>query len=379
MIRLLKKLYSFHYKFCITTPKSDDIIIFDKEGSSEIAKYIIKQELNFNVYDHKVIKIYINIKFLFKYISNLLSRWDNTCSASNNMYIKYIVTEIMFIQPKIVITYNDDNYIYHKIKKILSNIKFIAIQNGLREKVISSKILHEINHDDLYCYGSSDNERFNNLGWNINNLYPVGSLRAGIAYSKYHDEQIEYDIAYISEYHSDDNYQADVDWLERHYKIDNIFSEIVNNNDYSIVVLLGTKNKKEKEYYNTLFNGNVSFSDPNKYLDSYRFIFKSKLIIGFCSTLLVESVGLDKKVLAIDIDKNTEDSSTFFSYNELKHYYSTIEELKNHIDGLLHLSYKEYKNNMKTVKKSVMNLDIKKPPHLVISNSIHQILKSYEL
>ena len=34
---------------------------------------------------------------------------------------------------------------------------------------------------------------------------------------------------------------------------------------------------------------------------------------------------------------------------------------------------------MKTVKKSVMNLDAKKPPHLVISNSINQILKSYEL
>ena len=110
-----------------------------------------------------------------------------------------------------------------------------------------------------------------------------------------------------------------------------------------------------------------------------RFIFKSNLVIGFCSTLLVESVGLDKKVLAIDIDKNTKESSTFVSYNELKHYYSNTKELRRHIEDILHLSYKEYKSNMKTVKKSVMNLDAKKPPHLVISNSINQILKSYEL
>ena len=114
---------------------------------------------NTKVYDLKEFTIYFNINFILKFLKNLTNTYVNNCSFIKKIYIIYIKTEIEFIDPQIIITYNDDNYIYHDLTYIINNRTFIAIQNGLREKFIRNRIKHNINHDYLYCFGLVDRKK----------------------------------------------------------------------------------------------------------------------------------------------------------------------------------------------------------------------------
>ena len=85
------------------------------------------------------IYLYINFKFIYYYLRNIFEYWFIQKSIMNNLYIIYISSEIELINPKIIITYNDDNLIYHSLIKMIKNTKFIAIQNGLREKFVKEE------------------------------------------------------------------------------------------------------------------------------------------------------------------------------------------------------------------------------------------------
>ena len=47
-----------------------------------------------------------------------------------NYYIEYI----KICNPKILITFIDNNLIFYKLKKYFPNIYFISVQNGIRTK-----------------------------------------------------------------------------------------------------------------------------------------------------------------------------------------------------------------------------------------------------
>ena len=150
------KLRSFKFIFQLFIPNKNKILIFDKEGSDDLDKYVLSDIQNNKVYDLEIITIYFNIKFIIKFLKNIFYTHVNDCSFIKKIYIIYIKTEIEFIDPQIIITYNDDNSIYHELTYIINNRTFIAIQNGLREKFIRDRIKHNINHDYLYCFGLKD-------------------------------------------------------------------------------------------------------------------------------------------------------------------------------------------------------------------------------
>ena len=110
MEEIMKKI-NIIYRWLL--PKKTNILIFSREGSDEIAKYVLRDISDYAIYDHDNLSIFFNIFFISKYIKNIFNTNLKDVSLLKSLYLIYIKAEIQFIKPKIIITYNDDNYIYH--------------------------------------------------------------------------------------------------------------------------------------------------------------------------------------------------------------------------------------------------------------------------
>ena len=369
------KLQSFKFIFQLFIPNKNKILIFDKEGSDDLIQYVLPDIKDNKVYDLKIITIYFNIKFIFKFLKNIFNTHVNNCSFIKKIYIIYIKTEIEFIDPQIIITYNDDNSIYHELTYVIKNRAFIAIQNGLREKFIRERIKHNINHEYLYCFGLNDREKNISTNWLVKNLQPVGSLRAGIALSKFNSLKKKYDICLISEYeprkrNNPDNHHWNDHWL----LVTEIMSELFRKRNYRIITALnGHGGISERDYFQSILPSNVVFTNPNTKFDSYRAIMESNITVGFCSTLLLESLALNSKALQVNTAK---DNSYFEFDSKFIHEYSQIDQLEMRIDELISIPYDSYRKSIKNLIPEYMNIDENNLPQTQINQNIKEILLS---
>ena len=69
-----------------------------------------------------------------------------------------------------------------------TTFKFMAIQNGLREKYHLKQIINkDVSHDIYFCFGESDIDKIKSYDWDVKESIPIGSLRAGISLEKFRD------------------------------------------------------------------------------------------------------------------------------------------------------------------------------------------------
>ena len=118
------------YKFF--KPIQKKILLFDK-NSTIFFNYLKKKD--FSLLNLEIeINVFVLTKLLFKFKPvNLM-----------NYYIEYI----KICNPKILITFIDNNLIFYKLKKYFPNIYFISVQNGIRTKYFFEKLSKE---NDLEC------------------------------------------------------------------------------------------------------------------------------------------------------------------------------------------------------------------------------------
>ena len=367
------KLKNIKFFFRLFVPDKNKILIFDEEGSEDLVQYVLTDVKNTKVYDLKTLTIYFNINFILKFLKNLMNTYISNCSLIKKFYIVYIKTEIDFIDPQIIITYNDDNSIYHDLTYVINNRTFMAIQNGLREKFIRDRIKHNINHDYLFCFGLNDREKNKSTNWLVKNLRPVGSLRVGIALSKFNSIKKQYDICLISEYeprkkNDPDNHHWNDHWL----LVTEIMAELLRKRNYRIIVALnGHGGIRERDYFQSILPFNPVFTNPNTKLDSYRAIMESDITVGFCSTLLLESLALNSKALQI----NTAQDNSYFEFDsKFIHEYSQINQLESRIDELMSIPYDSYRKSIKDLIPEYMNIDENNLPHTQINQNIKEIL-----
>ena len=82
-----------------------------------------------------------------------------------------------------------------------TTFKFMAIQNGLREKYHLKQIINkDVSHDIYFCFGESDIDKIKSYDWDVKESIPIGSLRAGISLEKFRDVKKIYDLCYVSEW-----------------------------------------------------------------------------------------------------------------------------------------------------------------------------------
>jgi len=363
----IKRLLSLNYKFAFLRPNFSEVIIFDKTGSDEIKKHIIDESISYKIYDYTCITIYLNLFFIAQYFFNIFKFCKSINSLPRDLYITYIATELQILNPKVIITFNDENIIYHKLIDFLPNIKFFAIQNGLRENYHKKhRIHHEIKHDYYFCFGEHDIKKHRANKWILRKPFPIGSLRAGIALEKYGDCIKKYDICLLSEYFIVKNI-VDKKWIEFSRLVNKSIAQFYKKNDIKLIIALRDNSDDEREYFNSLFGKGVSYSVADSNYRNYKSVLESKLTIGFASTLLLESLALNTKVLSID----PSGCDDYFDFdNNIRYKYSNYDDLEKKISELIMEPYSVHKNNVERSSKSAMNLDENNLPHIFIKNMV---------
>jgi surface carbohydrate biosynthesis protein len=352
------------------------VIIFDRLSGEYLLDFF--QEKDFFIIDvpgerRNVQNLYFSFP-IFKSICFEIIR--------GNLTLCYWIALIKQINPKLVITFSDNNYDFHKISKILDKkYKFISIQNAYRdESYLSEEKAKKIFIQNYLCFGKQTVSHLSDLGFNIKNFYVTGSLRQCLAekeiINNLQDEK--YDLGLISENIPDKN---DPVKNERILSL-KIIAENVKKytSDYNLntVILLKRdpdtkRGKQEINFYKEIFsNTKITFRDTKKnQFSNYYTAYNCNIVIGSRSTLLLEVLSKGKKILVC----NYKDQSNFKMNAQRKYNrYTELNPLinknkiistndldymnfKKKLDYLTSIDMKDYKNSLKGLQDYMLVYD----------------------
>ena len=320
-------------KFEIFKPKKSDILLYDTNMVSEFSNFINKK---FTILQVRPLKIN-----LFILLNVFIKR------GFNNIKINYFAGYINFVNPKIVVTFNDVDPNFYKLNKYLSSkIKMIAIQHSTKIKenfkhFSNSKIEFKNNYNVLF---SKNYSKIYSKYIRSNN-YICGSFRNN--FFKKNKLKKRKKILFISSIKEKKNILFK--------KMHSIEKKIIQNlNKYSkkrgIEYTILTKGFSRQNYKEILnLDLNCDFIDTNIIMDKYRFLDKFELSIFIDSTLGLETLSRGNKALSIPHKRNHNFIKGFFVKKN-----PDFLDFEKKVDELFHM------------KKKFWNNKIRKEPNFII-------------
>ena len=306
MFKFLKRL--FKVKLFFKIPQKKDILIYDNEGSGFIIQSLNKDSYEILHTRGETLNIFILLKLLLSFRFN---------------YKGYLDEYIKFVDPKVLITWIDNNLDFYKYKN--EKLKKIAIQNGRRSSLntdiffnLSEKINNKEKYyaDYLFVHSKSVQKIYEKF---INGKICVtGSFRSN-------NEQISNnkksnDILYISTFRNstvgnenrilvnnylNSNYTTR-DWINHELRLLKWlkFYSLTHKRRISI---LGSQidYQNELKHYQKNLNLKFNFIEKTKNRKTYQILDESKIIVGIDSSLLNEALGRGCNVVFFSYRGNT--------------------------------------------------------------------------
>jgi len=99
----------------IVPPKQRPVVLIHADGFSTLTKFISASDVV--ILDPERINIFIVLKMLFSF---------------QNSHVQYRTKFINTVQPKVVITFIDNDVTFYSLKSLVPEPKYIAVQNGIR-------------------------------------------------------------------------------------------------------------------------------------------------------------------------------------------------------------------------------------------------------
>jgi surface carbohydrate biosynthesis protein len=272
-------------------PKKTDIVIFDNTGADVIIN-------NLDSYTYEILYVryeYINIPIL------LLSIFGNKLPLST----RYIDNFIKKANPKLVITFIDNNPAFYGISYRHANIKTIAIQNGYRanahlfnylDRFASKQTFYS---DYLLLYGPGIAKKY--LEFINGTAVSIGSMKNNII--SHNVEKIHNSIGFISQFRSAKNINIGKDsfvwsdlWDKPNKFILQFLIKYCKDNKKKLYVIPSSKTEhtleNEKKYFKRLLGIDLNFMDCN---NGYVCVDRCEVTVGVDSTLGYESLSRGNK------------------------------------------------------------------------------------
>ena len=342
MINLIR--FIFKAKIFFLAPKKKDILIFDRTGHETLVDAIGLEKNQFHCCSARLEDL--NLFVLFKIVINF--------QISYKSYLKqYIKTS----NPKIVLTFIDNNLFFYELKKNFPNIKFISVQNGYRflnDEMLSK--LHTSNKKKEYSadyYLVFNNQIKKIMEEHIKAEYIVtGSLKNNKLELKEINDYSTGNIGFISRFTPAISNSLNEKNENNPDYIVHKFSKklLINTAEYckrhkKKLVILTSKPvwiDSEKNYYkNILTNYDYDYLIKKDELDSYRNLSMVDILVSPSSTLGSEALGRGYKVLYFSEDKILGSNlgwpfikklqGPFYSNN---HEYQNVESMINYLINL---------------------------------------------
>ena len=362
-----------------------DVVVVDIVGS-EWVSYCIPDSCKYVVVPVRDVIPYVgNVSFFISLIKNifLLGMRPKIC---------LLASVIEQINPSVVITVIENNDVLGSLYKIFPHIKMISVQNGLRvdTDVSIGKIKKNYMFDDYYTFGLFEKEVFTSKNVKILNHYPKGSLKLGIYLARAKKEndpikKVNKVVCFVSQYRQgmfDSDSPPDKIFMNGSKILFELTVLWALENNFSVLVSMSCE-RNEIYYDNELnFFKNINNSEIINFVSNdrvqmlaYDNAMSSKLVIGMDSALLLEMLGVGKKILWGTSSVNTYlISSGMVKFKEKMPSEIMLFNLNKKtfglkVNALLAMSQKDYIAKTKPVKEYFMNIgDVL--PHEAIKISI---------
>jgi len=379
LIKAIKK-----NKFIFSFPKKGKIFVFDWHSKNYANKIFNKEDLVYFSTRNEELNIIIYLRCIFK---GKFSR------------LFYILEYIKFVNPKIVITFIDNNLMFYKLRNFL-NIPTAFFQVGHRTyhgdifsvaKDLKLNLSSKLKVDYMFVYNDIVGKKYKSfingecfsIGSALSNSVPINSKKKNK------------DLIYISNFRLLQLKKTEFvckgltweDWAKSESILINNLKTFCLENNLKFSILgkyKSDKSKFEYDYFSSLVN-----SDKWKYIENskdrknYNILDESQLVTGTVSTLLHESIGRKNKTVFFGIRPDIYPINTkFFGYflnrpkigpfwvnevNEdafklvLNNIYKLNEEKWKKLLESYDQDITKYDNNNLILKKKFKNLNIEFP------------------
>ena len=370
-----------YFKF--KNPKKVDIVVLDGNHESLFKKYIIDKKHSYKVVESKINILYITPLMTWIVIKNIFRIKNKEKRILAYLYKIYLLSLLNLHNPKIILTFTDNNLLYHWLIRNDNTISYLAIQNGIRQKfefdILKKLSSIEINHDYYFCFGDYDINFHKKMGFSIDKAFPCGSLKLGISQLKSKEITKKYDICLLLNYKVPSRIQyCDItkEIAENNFLLDKNIKEYCNKNKKSIIIALRSIKNNEKDYYKSIYGDDVNFTTGLvESFSSYTASIQSEITVAYQTTLLLETLAIKNKVLHIDFTNN----SIFFDYDSpIKYEFTSFNEMEKKLNQIYLMNINDYVASTKTQQKYVMNYDSDNPPHEIINSQINKIINTID-
>ena len=368
-----------YFKF--KNPKKVDIVILDGNHESLFKNYIIDKKHSYTVVESKINILYITPLMTWIVIKNIFRIKNKEKRILAYLYKIYLLSLLNLHNPKIILTFSDNNLLYHWLIRNDNTVSYLAIQNGIRQKfefdILKKLSSIEINHDYYFCFGDYDINFHKKMGFSIDKAFPCGSLKLGISQLKSKKTTKKYDICLLSNYKVPSRIQnCDItkEIAENNFLLDKNIKEYCNKNEKSIIIALRSIRNSEKNYYKSVYGDDVTFTTGLvESFSSYTASIQSEITVAYQTTLLLETLAIKNKVLHIDFTNN----SIFFDYDSvIKYKFTSFNEMEKKLNQIYLMNINDYVASTKTQQKYVMNYNSDNPPHEIINSQINKIINT---
>lgn len=350
-IKLILKTKIFFRK-----PKKKEILIFDQTGYE-----ILKNALDLNSAQVSFCSTRLEDFNLSVFMRVILNR--------RLSYKSYLKQYIKLVNPKIVLTFIDNNLFFYQLKKDFPHIKFISIQNGYRflndemlTTLYNNKIKKTHYLSDFYFVFNKQMKKLIER-YIDTNCVVAGSLRNNKFLIKKSNDNFNGNIGFISRFTlaiSKSLYEKNEknpDYLVHKFssKLLCNTAEYCKRYDKKLFILTTRASllEQEKKYYEKILqNYQYEYLIKENELDSYHNLLKVDILISPSSTLGSEALGRGLKVLSFSEDKILGSNfgwpfiqnlqGPFFSNN---YEYANLYKMLNYIEKLSFEKWKELLDN----------------------------------
>jgi len=191
LIRRIQRLSA--RKILWSRPRRRPVLLIDPSGIDILTQFIAIKDVE--ILDFEETNIWIFIRTIL--------RMQFSTSA-------YVVAYIEMIQPKVVLTFIDNDVNFYKLKNLCPKTKFVAIQNGIRGNYSGSPSLGffdqlavalnetELSSDYLCVFGSASATQLTNFI--KTDTITVGSLKNNLFAASANKRDAVSDVVFISQY-----------------------------------------------------------------------------------------------------------------------------------------------------------------------------------
>ncbi len=299
--------------------KNIKYFIYDDCNKLFLNKLFLKDDykiFNFRkIFNPKFKRIFFLIKFL---IQNLFSFKNMMILIKDGFHVAIVFNEIKNYKPKFVITTTDNDLRFYLLKQYFDkNIKFIAIQNGIRSKFLDM-------FDNPLLKSQKENltaDYYLSFGNNIKNILnkyirtkviSIGSFKSNfvITKKKFSSYSQKNCILYISTFRN----RSKIEILGRSLNNQIVYYKNLLNEEIILIKQLkkyclkynlklsiagsslSSSNNEIKFYKNILSNCKWKFYKREDIFSNYRLLDQFEIIVTNGSTLGYEALGRNKKV-----------------------------------------------------------------------------------